>query len=137
MATDRESTTTPPAPAHTTAAMPFPTGDCLLRLSRRPLHYVSIPHAALSEKLDELDRVSGDAPMFRDARARLQTVMLVGWQGGTYQIDGATVGSAPARVGWPWRCTCGDAPCWHAAFCEALELVRERQADDGDTALAV
>ncbi len=136
MATNRESTTTPSLPVQRTPAAPVLKGDCLLRLSRTPLRYASIPHATLAEKLDELDRVSGDAPMFRDARVRLQTMMLIGWQGDVYQIDDVTVCPIPARVGWPWRCTCGDATCWHAALCEALELVREQQADDGDTALA-
>ncbi|HEU4329303.1 MAG TPA: hypothetical protein VFS21_39560 [Roseiflexaceae bacterium] len=136
MATNRESTTTPPPPAQPTQATLIPSGNCLIRLGGEPFRYAPVPYDALSEKLDELERISGNVPMFRDACARLATVYVIIWCGNVYQLDDATVCPAPARVGWPWRCTCGDAPCWHAAFCEALELVREQQADDGDTALA-
>ncbi|HEU4327424.1 MAG TPA: hypothetical protein VFS21_30075 [Roseiflexaceae bacterium] len=135
MTTDYESTTTPPARPHLNLAAPVPAGDCLLCLGREPLRYVSIPHAALSEKLDELDLVSGDASIFRDARAHLASMMRIGWLEDTYQIGDVTVRPDPKRTGWPWRCTCGDAPCWHAAFCEVLELVCEQQAEANDTAL--
>ncbi len=87
---------------------------------------MSFPHAALAEKLDELDRVSGDAPMFRDARARLETVMLVGWQGDICQIDGMIVRTAPGARRLALALHLRGCALWHAAFCEALELVREQ-----------
>ncbi len=132
MATNHESTTTPPASAQPTEATIIPSGDCLIHLGSELLHYTPVPYAALSEKLDELDRTSGNMPMFRDACIHIATVYVIVWCGNAYQIDGVTVRPTPARVGWPWCCTCGDTRCWHAAFCEALELVREQQATDGN-----
>ncbi|GAB4200593.1 MAG: hypothetical protein OHK0022_21800 [Roseiflexaceae bacterium] len=99
MATERESTTTLPTAVQSTSAAPVPAGDYLLCLNRAPLHDTLIPYAALSEKLDELDRMSGDALMFRDARARLNTVKRINWLGDAYQIDGATVRPDPKRTG--------------------------------------
>ncbi|GAB4208716.1 MAG: hypothetical protein OHK0022_38640 [Roseiflexaceae bacterium] len=112
MATARESTTTPY----------ILSGDCLIRLDGEPLHYVPVPYTALSEKLDELDRVSGNMSMFRDVRAHLDRVRIIVWYEAVYQIDCVTLSPTPTQMGWPWRCTCGEMLCWHAAFCEALEI---------------
>ncbi len=163
MATILDSTTSRPIPALVRSIDSDPdTRDYLMRLNGEPIGYARTPQlakttldalcaeiraheqVALLDALDDLDRVSPDTPVFRDARTHLLAGVRV-WLSTSrmiYEVDQWIVVPHRARVGWPWRCLCeegrfGTTRCWHAALCEALELVREQQADDSDTALAV
>ncbi len=139
MATERESTMTPVLPVLARSIDCDPSRDNYrVRLSgetsasTRFAHSSSLvaavpteQYADLLDALEMLDRMSGKAPMFCDARARAligAEIALVD-DGAAYQIDGLRVQPDPTHTGWPWRCACGEARCWHAALCEALVVV--------------
>ncbi|HEU4326236.1 MAG TPA: hypothetical protein VFS21_24060 [Roseiflexaceae bacterium] len=156
MATERESTTTPPPPALARSiTYDRESRDYLMRLGGEPIGYARTyhqaeitldalaaevlhhQHAALLDTLHTLDRMSGDLPAFRDARARLLLGVEIGVaaDGAVYQIDGLLVQPDPARIGWPWRCPCEQARCWHAALAEALVMVQAES--DGAAVVAI
>ncbi|GAB4195908.1 MAG: hypothetical protein OHK0022_12940 [Roseiflexaceae bacterium] len=154
MATARESTTTPALARSITYDRT--ARDFLMRLGGEPIGYARTyhqaeitlealatevlhhRHAALLDTLDTLDRMSGtDAPAFRQARVRLLLGVEIGVaaDGAAYQIDGLLVQPDPAQHGWPWRCPCEQARCWHAALAEALVMVLAES--DGAAVVAV
>jgi hypothetical protein len=82
---------------------------------------------AVIEVLDELAYVpSLDTALFVRACQRLSTGALLVIDGPNYEIDRVRVERISTREGWPWRCSCGEARCWHAAVAEGSTEARER-----------
>jgi hypothetical protein len=111
------------------------------------LAYVSSPAQPLppvevvEEALDELSAIpTDDTPHFAEARAQLASGIPLVADGATLWVDAVQVTPNPACVGWPWRCACEEARCWHAALAEGVALARERWAeaqDEGELSFAL
>ena len=114
------------------------TLDQLIRelLSTSPMSLTAFPALTIdqvAEALGVLAAHDADPGIFAEALAHLAAGVTITADDADHLIDGMRVHRAPLGDSWPWpwRCTCGQARCWHGALLEGVLLAWEQLGDDG------